>query len=330
MGSLESGTKRSSRRWIWIVAGVVVLVAGFPLWFLLFYGGAIKLHEWSAPVIALPPVHVRVVDGATGAPIPEAQVMRGFYREGSPQAFDGASPDGVAGSLVKGMTDAKGTAVLPGTESIARRGIPGLTGMSWVVFKPGWMPASGCYTEAPMREGGCSGFGGMDFSDPWFQLKLNRFKDQVGLDVRLIALPAQGAPSIRFDNSVQITTTPLVYSYTDGKKLEQDAWGVYFLRLNGLVQRRYLTKDELVQEAIAYLDGSRPLSDLVASQFLEVAGAPIIERPISRDHDRQIVRLRKAILDYCDQDPQDAFCQSHAVGVGYIREFFRIEANLAR
>jgi hypothetical protein len=330
METLDSDRARSGRRWIWILAGVVVLVAGAPILFLAFYGGVATVHQWAAPMITLPPLHGRVIDGATGNGISGARVMRGFFQEGAAKGFDGAAPEGIAGSLVESTTDSQGSFVLPGTGGIARHGIRGLTGMSWVVFRSGWMPAYGCYWEAPMRGGGCSGFGGMDFTDLWFRPKFDRHEDELDLEVRLLAPPATGAPPITFDTGGQITTTRRLFTSRRGRTMELDPRGEYFRRMNILVQHHYLEADVFVKEAVAYAEKGFPLSDGVASQFLQLVGAPILERPIPRDRDREVVRVRKAILDYCDQTPGSEFCRGSAVGVGYIRDFFQKETTRAR
>lgn len=317
METLDSHTDPSSRRWVWIVVGGIALVAGIPVLFLLLYGGVATLHEWFAPVISLPPLHVRVVDGATGAPISGARVMRAYYREGGAKGFDSSSSEGVAGSVARAVTDAEGNAVLPGTETMDPSGIRGLTGMSWVVFAPGWMPASGCYWEGPMRSGGCSGFGGMVFNDFWYRPKFDRYLDELDLEVRVIAPPAIGAPTVTFDTNGLVTEVPPRLVDDNHNPVQLDPWGEYFRHLNVLVEHRYLTVDDGVREGTSYLQHRPPTRGMLVP-LAELAER---RRPTSQPEFGADYRtIAGAISDYCEAHPRTDVC-GWAIVANIVRDY---------
>jgi membrane protein implicated in regulation of membrane protease activity len=314
MGSLGNARQKPHRRWwIWMLVGLVVLAAGAHYWFLLLYGGALKIYEWSAPTVSLPPLHVRVVDGATGAPIQGARVFRRFYRQSNLQGLDGSSPGGVPGSLLERITDQEGRVILPGTESIHRRGIKALTGMSWVVFKSGWMPASGCYTEESMRPGDCSGFGGMGFEDRWFRPTVDRRENQLDFEMRLLALPKVGAQTRMFDRAGRVTSNLPELHDALGKSIPWDPSGEYFARLRVLVQRSYVSQDELINEAVSYV-GTHALSDSMMHNIGILVPSEPCDSPNCRDP--RIRELARAIVEYCDKTPESAYCkprQAHMI-----------------
>jgi hypothetical protein len=262
----------------------------FP-WMLAIVGvvGAYSLWRFSAPSL-----YGVVLDGATGQGIPNALVARKVFRSAQVSLTESPGIFTELWSRVETRTDPRGRFRLPGYISLLPLGIQGESGMAWNVFASGYMIAGGCEFKGFKSGDGCGAEGGFSYPDAWATTSVKRRFGRIGLEVRLRALPA-----------------------TDG-----NAWGEYFRRLNLLVQYRYIKKDELVQQAVGYARRSSPLNDEIAVQFLELVGAPILERPIPHDRDPQVLFLRKAIVNYCDQAPESDFCRRYAVGLGYIRQYF--------
>jgi hypothetical protein len=268
-------------------------------WFLAIAGviGAYSLWRFSAPS-----VHGIVLNAATGQGIRGAMVARKVFRSAQTSLTEGPGVFTEPWSRVQTHTDSRGRFFLPGYISLFPVGIRGECGMAWKVFAPGYMIAGGCEQKGFPTPDGCGPDGVLSFPDPWITTDSQRRLGSIRLQVRL-SRPSAGPG---------------------------DPWGEYFRRLNVLTQFRYLKREDFMREAVAYVERGLPLSDGIAFQFLELVGAPIIERPIPRDHDRSVLRLRKAILDYCDRASTSDFCRRSAVGVGYIREFFSREGSHAK
>jgi hypothetical protein len=293
--------------------------ARFLPWFLAIAGaiGAYSLWRFSAPC-----VYGRIVDAATGKPIPNALVMRRIHRRGPPSLAESGITVAEPFSSWKTHAGQSGRFFLPGWVSLFPFGISGTSGMTWVVYHPGWMPGRECISKGFTGPGGCGGEGGFITPEPWVLAKTEHHFGLTRLELRVYPPTLEGVTFRAHTGTgevVRIDTPP-----------DADPWGEYFRRLNVLVQYRNLRVEEFAKEATAYVERGLPLSDRIASQFLELVGAPIMERPISRDHDRKVLLLRKAILDYCNQTPTSAFCRRCAVGIGYIREFFQNEKPGAR
>jgi hypothetical protein len=279
--------------------------------------GAFSLWRFSAPC-----VYGRVVDAATGKPVVGALVMRTISRKGPPSLAESGSTVAEPFSSWKTHTGQSGRFFLPGWVSLFPFGIAGTSGMTWVAYHPGLMPGRGCLSKGFTGPGGCGGEGDFSSPDPWVLVKVDRHFGLTRLQLRVYPPTLEGVTFRAYTATGEVVP---VDTPTDA-----DPWGEYFRRLNVLVQYGNLTVEEFVKEAVAYVEKSLPLTDTTASQFLELVGAPITERPIQRDHDRQILLLRKAILDFCNQTPTSDFCRRYAVGIGYIREYFQREGGLAR
>jgi hypothetical protein len=293
-----------------------------PLWWLMILLGLVWGY-WLARY-SLPPLHGIVIDARNGARVSGATVIRYCFRTGPFSIADTHGPVGVPGSYVRVTTDDKGRFALPGAV------VRSLTGMGWIAFKPGLMPGTGCYTASSMQPLGCAGFGASWHPDPWVRTTLQANVLRVRMEVDLFPPTTHGAPREGYDSSGRFLAATPPDFHSDGTPFVVDAWGEYFRRLNVLTYDRFLERDIFVSEGVAYVARGLALSDGIASQLLERVGAPIIERPIPLDHDPQVIRLRKAILDYCSQTPTSDFCRRSAVGVGYIRDFFQREAPSAR
>jgi hypothetical protein len=247
-------------------------------------------------------MHGAVLDAATGQGIPNALVARKVFRSAQVSLTESPGIFTELGSRVETRTDSRGRFRLPGYVSLLPFGIQGESGMTWNVFASGYMIAGGCEFRGFPAGDGCGAEGGFSHPDPWATSGVKGRFGRITLEVGLRALPA----------------------------IDGNAWGEYFRRLNLLVQYRYVKKDELIQQAVGYVSRSRPVSDEIALQFLELVSAPIPERPIPHDRDPQVLLLRKAIVDYCDQTPESDFCRRYAVGLGYIRQFFLQKDTSAR
>jgi len=242
----------------------------------------------------IPTIGGRVVEAKTNKPIPGARLTRWFEREDGCLAPGGSDVHAVPASFLAVTSDQDGKFAWPAWTSLTSP----IRSMKWYVYHPGWVADEGWFTHpGPGLEGY---FFGVDGSTPW-----------VHLDWR----PAGSHLEVTITMQPKDTTV---------------AWEAHFQRVQSLTQYGKLDLEYFVKEAMAYVEQAQPLSDGIASRILEVVGAPINGRPTTRDHDPQVLRLRKAIVDYCDQTPGSEFCSRSAVGIGYIRGFFQEEASRAR
>ncbi len=271
----------------------------------------------SGKRVTLPEFHGRVVDARTGAPIAGAIIKRRLYQAGPISIGDGSRPLGVEGSEVVTHSNADGRFVLPSF------GARTYTGMGWLVYRPGWMPIYGCYSEEGWAFGGCSGFGAPG-NDPWTSATFSKSGDVVTFEVRVFPPTLEG---VTFRSYNVYTKEWVTYTPTPE---ESDPWGNYFERLRDLTTLRCLERHLVLTEGVSFLMARHAMTDRVAVVFFEMTGAPIKERPTRRDQDPEVVQLRGALVRYCDEAPTNAFCSRYAVGLNYIRDFLREGAGSAR
>jgi hypothetical protein len=289
--------------------------------------GTLALYELV--FFTAPPVYGQLLELQTGKPIAGARVTRHLSQVGPWRIFEGPAAAPVVFSTHEVHSDSQGRFALPGWINLVPLGVQGLSGMSWVVFASGWMPAYGCVGRGfhPLGAGwiDCGAFGSPSTVDPWVQSAVGGFVGFTTMRIRISRPTVEGVTFGGRDSSGRFIPAP-----GPRKGIDDDPWGEYFRRLNILVQYRYVKRDEFVQQAVEYVRRSGPLSDEIALQFLELVGAPILERPIPHDRNPQVLLLRKAIVGYCDQTPESDFCRRYAVGLGYIRQFFLQKDTSAR
>jgi len=237
----------------------------------------------------IPTIRGRVVEAKTNRPIAGARLARWFEREDGCLAPGGSDVHSVPDSFLAVTSGQDGSFEWPAWTSLASP----IQTMRWYIYHPDWVAGDGWFNQ-PQR--GLAGYAfGTSSAEPW---------------VHLDSHPAGS------HLEVTVTMEP---------KDSTIAWEAHFQRLEILTRYGRLDIDYFVNEAVAYVEKGVPLSDATVSRFLELVGAPILEHPVPRDQDRKVLRLRKAILDYCERVPSSEFCHEYAVGVGHIRKFFRKE-----
>ncbi len=242
----------------------------------------------------IPTIRGRVVEAKTNRPIAGARLARWFEREDSCLAPGGSDVRSVAGSFLAVTTGKDGSFEWPAWTSLTSP----IKTMRWYIYHPDWVAEDGWFNHP--RSGLDGYFLGISGVEPWLHLDSHPVGSHLEVTLRM------------------------------EPKDSTAAWEAHFQRMKSLTQYGKLDVEYFVKEAVAYVQRAQPLSDGIASRILELVGAPINERPITRDHDPQVLRLRKAIVDYCDQTPGSEFCSRSAVGIGYIRGFFQKEASRAR
>jgi hypothetical protein len=215
----------------WRTLPVLLAVAGLII--------AYSLWRFSAPC-----VYGLVVDATTGEPVAGAQVLRTIFRMGPPSLAESGTVNGEPFSSWRTHTGKGGRFFLPGFVSVVPIGIAGTSGITWVVYRPGLMPAEGCLSKGFASDAGCGVGSGFTSPDPWVLQSAVRHLGAFHLDVKIYPPTLKGVTFRSFTDRgaiVPIATPP-----------DADPWGQYFRRLNLLVQSRYLSEEQFVKEAEAY------------------------------------------------------------------------------
>jgi hypothetical protein len=183
-----------------------------------------------------PPVEGRIIDARTGKPLPGVFVRRGFYKPGPFDLVDTRAPVGVRGSFSSTSTDQDGRFSFPAFWSLR------LTGMAWLAFTPGYMPAGDCYAKGSWPFGGCSGFSVGSWPDPWAPTTYTWAKDRLSIELKLFPPTLDGVAFLVFDQKKDVYV-PF------RKKPDIDPWQGYFERLSSLVRLHWLQPEVFVDEA---------------------------------------------------------------------------------
>jgi hypothetical protein len=245
--------------------------------------------------VNIPRIEGRVVDARTGAPLAGAMVKRQFFQPGPQDLVDTRAPRGVEGSYLELVTDADGRFGLPAFSHIGP-----LTGMSWVIYKAGYMPGKGCYGGGYM-EGGCSGLNAPSPAVyPWVERTFHQVEERIEMEVRMLPPTLEGVHLEAYDplkrGSVPLTPKPG----------EIDPWGEYFKQLNLLVQDHYLDVEEFVKEAAGYVE-RHTLTEGVAAEVGSLLPSGPCDTPYCRDP--RIRLVAQEVVEYCDRTPDSAYCQ---------------------
>ncbi len=272
--------------------------------------GLILLLLSAACARRLPEIRGRVLDGRTGAPIGGAIVTRFLFGPAPINLVDSSRPLPIKGGEFSTRSRADGTFILPPFSA------SGLVGMSWSVFASGFMPYSIANRKATWSSDRCTGFEPLG-SDPWGTAAFTRNDDRLELEVRLTPPTLDGVTFERYDWNAKG-----VVPYTPDPK-DFDPLAEYFRRVTRLTTEGIIPRRVCLHEASAYAKKGLPLSDPLATVFLEIAGAPILEHPVPRDFDPDVTEIRRTIADYCDHARASVFCERSAVRIGYIRDSVR-------
>jgi hypothetical protein len=268
--------------WLFVIAGVI---------------GAYSLWRFSAPC-----VYGQVVDATTDKPVAGALVMRTISRKGPPSLAESGSIIAESFSFWTTHTGKTGHFFLPGWVSLFPFGISGTSGMTWVVYHPGLMPGRGCLSEGFTGPGGCGGESGFSSADPWVLANAERHFGMIHLELRIYPPTLEGVVF----RSYYAPTGEFIRVDTPA---DADPWGEYFRRLNVLTQSRYLTIEEFVKEAVAYVERDS-LTEGMLDPFSELAS-----RMGTR---RERALLVRHIVDYCNSHPNSSTCRH--VGPRYVLE----------
>ena len=260
-----------------------------------------------APQVSIPPIHGRVIDAATGQGLQGARVMRIFYHEAEVD-FESRSPYPMKDTLASETTDASGRFTLPGTETVSGKGVRGLSGMAWVVWKPGWMPAFDCYFEDTWAPDGCRPFRGMQDLDPWVETSFQSGGGEFRMEVRIFPPTQPGIKRKEHDAAGRVVLSDRVYLGPNGKPEPPDPWVQYFSRINRLVRDSFIPVDDLVNEAVAYAK-THDLNWSVLTQFALARGSLGFKKDDGSYYKpEQALRLLQIEEQYCQGHPEDTQC----------------------
>jgi hypothetical protein len=270
--------------------------ARFLPWFLAIAGaiGAYSLWRFSAPC-----VYGRIVDAATGKPIPNALVMRRIHRRGPPSLAESGITVAEPFSSWKTHAGQSGRFFLPGWVSLFPFGISGTSGMTWVVYHPGLMPGRWCLSKGFTGPGGCGGEGTFTSPDPWVLANVARHFGLTRLEVRIY-------PPTLEDVKLQADTTTgeVVPVHTPGG----DPWGEYFRRLNLLVQYRYLLVEEFVKEARRYAKSQDLTTSIYDAIYQVQQSLGGLEESGKYDRPEQALILLGIQEEYCKRHAAERRC----------------------
>jgi hypothetical protein len=246
-----------------------------------------------------------VIELQTGKPIAGARVMRHLSQVGPWSITEGPTTTNALFSTIEVRSDSRGEFTLPGWINLLPLGVQGLSGMSWVVYEPGWMPAYNCERESfhPWGAGwiSCGGFGPPGAPDPWVLTKVGRFIGFTTMQVRVSRPTLKGVTFGGIDSHGRF-----VPALGPMKGVNDDPWVVYFHRLDVLTQFRYLKKDEFVKEAVAYSE-NHPLTEGMMLQIGSLVPSGPCDTPYCRDP--RIRKLARAVIEYCDRTPDSEYCR---------------------
>ena len=228
--------------------------------------GTLALYELI--FFTAPPVRGRVIELQTGKPIAGARVMRHLYQVGPWSITEGPTTTNALFSTIEVRSESRGEFTLPGWINLLPLGVQGLSGMSWVVYEPGWMPAYNCERESfhPWGAGwiSCGGFGPPGAPDPWVLTKVGRFIGFTTMQVRVSRPTLKGVTFGGIDSHGRFVPAP-----GPMKGVDDDPWGEYFRRLNVLTQFRYLDVDDFVREAVGFAEKNE-ITATVVDQIYQV------------------------------------------------------------
>ncbi|MGD1149254.1 MAG: carboxypeptidase-like regulatory domain-containing protein [Thermoanaerobaculaceae bacterium] len=251
---------------------------------LLVLTGLFGVAAACKPPVRIPEIHGRVVDARTGAPIAGAIVKRRLYRPGSLNLVDGSRPFPVEGGDASTRSKADGRFILPPFSA------PAFTGMAWLVYAPGWMPAYYCYSEADWPFGGCSGFG-LPGIYPWTSATVQKGPDRIDLDVRVFPPTLDGVTFRSYNTYTKqwVTFTPTPeYS---------DPWAHYFSSLNSLCREQWLPVEVYLKVAVGYLEG-RKVTEGILVPLAELTDS--INPHLRPDLVSERCGILHAIVGYCE------------------------------
>ena len=252
----------------------------------------------------IPEIHGRVVDARTSAPIGGAIVKRRLYRPGPTSLVDGSRPFFVEGGDAATTSDSDGRFILPPFSA------PAFTGMAWLVYASGWMPAYACYSEAGWPFGGCSGFG-LPGNDPWTSATFRKSLDRLDIEVRVFPPTLEGVVFRSYK-----TYTKQWVTYTPTAE-DSDPWANYFGRLNSLCEEQWLPDYEFVHQAVSYAQIHAPsegaidrIHHVLFSLGGENTSLPHLALPLAR-----------IVVTYCDTHPSSLHCARMAKPLVGLRVF---------
>lgn len=213
--------------------------------------------------IKVPALHGRVVDARTGEPIAGAVFRTRNYRAG---AANLEAPRLIGGSTRESTTGEDGRFELPGF--VAKE----ISGIGWLLYAPGYMVGSGCYSEEDWPPGGCSGFGLTDVTDPWVRTSWQRGPDEVEVELRLFPPTLEGVTFYTWvperQEAEAIPEDQLGKRFPNGLP---DPWEEHFRRLKTLAETG-LPIRYVVSEIERYVKTGSELTDEQARMVLRVAG----------------------------------------------------------
>jgi len=252
----------------------------------------------------MPEFHGHVVDARTGAPIAGAIVKRRLYESGPVNFVDGERPRNVKGGEAETTSDADGRFVLPPFKPLR------YTGMAWLVYKPGWMPAYSCYSDAGWPFSGCSGFG-MPGNDPWTSVHITKHGDRVDLELCVFPPTLEG---VTFRSYNVYTKQWATFTPTPE---QSDPWNHYFGRLDDLCLQQWLPNEDFVHQAVQYAEHNTPSEGAVSRihMFLSNLGSEHSRRP------DLALPLAKIVVSYCMQQPQSPYCDRIALPLKSLRRY---------
>ena len=191
--------------------------------------------------VAVPGFRGVVLDARTGEPICGATIRTMNYRAG---AFNLEASRLIRDSDREVTSREDGRFELPGFADKE------ISGVGWLVYAPGYMVGSGCYSEANWPIGGCSGFGLTGPTDPWVRTKWERGLGVVDLEVRLFPPTNQGVTFYTWvperQEAEPIPFDRLSMRFPSGLP---DPWEEHLDRLSVLVQGQWRPTETFIDEA---------------------------------------------------------------------------------
>jgi hypothetical protein len=244
--------KHAPKGWThWRILPVLLALAGLI--------GAYSLWRFSAPC-----VYGLVLDASTGQPIAGAKVLRTISRMGPPSLAESGTVNAEPFSSWRTHTGKGGRFFLPGFVSLVPIGIAGTSGITWVVYRPGLMPAEGCLSKGFASDAGCGVGSGFKSPDPWVLHKAVRHLGAFHLEVKTFPPTLQGVTFRAFtDKGAIVPVSP---------PADADPWGEYFRRLKLLTQFRYLSVESFVEDAATFAS-HHELTLAVRNELAQVRGS---------------------------------------------------------
>jgi len=204
-----------------------------------------------------------VLDARTGSPIAGATVIREFIGPPPIDFVDTRSAKPIRSSWLEVTTDAQGRFVLPRYSAFF------ISAMGWLVYAPGFMPATGCYDQENWIDYGCPTPPQFSYLDAWTKTTMTKSTKGVTFEVRLFPPTTEGIEWPLGKEWVEYNPDTKKHDLVRRFPEDVDPWGEYFRRLNILTQERWLPEETVIEEAVKFVDGGGRVTRNILSEIAE-------------------------------------------------------------